>query len=67
MPTKRVILEHHGDVGRLRSDVVDEVAVDTNLARSDLFQILLSKVGLPQPDGPTRMTNSPEAISIETL
>ena len=27
---------------------------------------ILSRVDLPQPDGPTRMTNSPSAMSIET-
>ena len=35
---KRVVLEHHRDVPVLGNDVVDELAVDIQFARRDLFE-----------------------------
>ena len=50
-------------------EVVDHLAADEDRRRavtSSSPAIMRSSVDLPQPDGPTRTTNSPSAMSIET-
>ena len=68
---QRVVLEHHGDVALLRRHVVDDAVADAHcsLRRSTSRPATIrSAVVLPQPDGPTRTTNSLSAIvEVEAL
>ena len=61
---QRVALEHHRDVAVARGDLVDDLAADPQLAGRDVLEARdhVQRVDLPQPDGPTRIMNSPSAI-----
>ena len=59
---ERVGLEHHGDVALGRREVVDDAVAEADgPARSATRgrPACASVVVLPQPDGPSRLTNSP--------
>ena len=65
MRIERIVLEHHGDVPLARRQVVDPrppIAISPAVDVSSPA-IMRSVVDLPQPDGPTRTTNSPSAMS----
>ncbi len=71
MRIERIGLEHHGDAALHRRQVVDRLAGDDDLARcvtSSSPAIIRSSVDLPQPDGPTKTTNSPSLdLEIDAL
>ena len=59
---ERVVLEDHRDVALLRRDVVDDRRRRCRIVPSLMSSspaTIRSAVVLPQPDGPTRTTNSP--------
>jgi len=68
MRIERVGLEDHGDASVAGLDIVDHAVADFNFAVGNVFKpgIMRSKVDLPQPDGPTKTTNSPWAMSRST-
>src|SRR5947209_11264280 len=62
---QRVALEDHRDASVLGCPVVDDLAADSELAVGDVFRpaTIRSAVDLPEPDGPTRIMNSPSRTS----
>jgi hypothetical protein len=62
---QRVALEHHRDVAVLGLQVVDDLAVDQDLAAADLLQPgqHAQQRALAAARGPTSTTNSPSAMS----
>ena len=62
---ERVGLEHHGDAALGRGELVDHLAVESISPEvmSSSPAIRRSRVDLPQPDGPTKTTNSLFLIS----
>ena len=65
---KRVGLKDHRKTPVRRADVVGLDPVDQQIAVGDAFKpaIMRSRVDLPQPDGPTKTTNSRSATSRST-
>jgi hypothetical protein len=65
---QRVRLEHHRDVAILRRQVVDDLAVDADLAARHRLEAgdHVEQRRLPQPDPPTRIRNCPSSISMST-
>ena len=65
---ERVALEHHADVAPIRRHGGDVAAVDHDAARARRSKpaSMLSKVVLPQPDGPSRVRSSPCRIDKES-
>ena len=61
---ERVVLEHHGDVAVLRrQSLTTRPPMRISPAvMSSSPAIMRSSVDLPQPDGPTRTTNSPSSM-----
>ena len=63
---ERVVLEDHRHVARLRRQVVDDLRRRRGPSPpviSSRPAIIRSAVVLPQPDGPTKTTNSPSSTS----
>ena len=60
MRIERVVLEHHGDVALRGRHAVDALVADKEIAAviGSRPAMIRSKVDLPQPDGPTKTTNS---------
>ena len=62
---ERVVLEHHRDIALARREVVDDrspILMSPSLI-SSRPAIMRNAVVLPQPDGPTKTTNSPSCTS----
>jgi hypothetical protein len=61
-------LEHHGDAALLRRQVVDHLPSISSVPEvmSSSPAIIRRSVDLPQPEGPTKTTNSPSAMSMST-
>ena len=57
-------LEHHAEAAVARLQVVDDAPIDADFAMIGLSNpaIRRSVVVLPQPDGPTKTTNSPSSM-----
>ena len=68
MREQRQVLEHHADATQVRGLRIGHDAVDGDGAGLDGGQpaIARSVVVLPQPEGPSRQTNSPGAIASVT-
>ena len=63
---ERVVLEHHRDVAVLRAPISLTTSPPIRSSPSVMSSspaIIRSAVDLPQPEGPTRITNSPSSIS----
>jgi hypothetical protein len=65
---ERIVLEHHGDVplfGGTWLTTREPMRISPPVMVSSPA-IMRSNVDLPQPEGPTRITNSPSAMSTDT-
>jgi hypothetical protein len=62
---QRVVLEHHRDVPIPRCEIVHDVVADPDDALGDVLKLatIRNAVDFPEPEGPTRIMNSPSAIA----
>ena len=66
---ERIVLKDHGDVAVFRGEIINDALADPESFRPLIVSrpaIIRSSVDFPQPDGPTKMTNSPSATEIDT-
>ncbi len=65
MRIERIVLEHHSNVALAGAEPVDDLIADDNVAAGDVLQSgdrCATLLDLPQPEGPTKTTNSLSSI-----